>query len=69
MSSLLQFSELEKGTKITANINGKVRGGEILEVVDGNRILAEFYTPSRVERLLEKNDFVLSKNYQRGQLK
>ena len=67
-SKLENLERYSEGDKITSNIDGKVRGGEIIETISGKRVLAEFYTPSRVERILEFEDFVLSKDYIRGDL-
>ena len=67
-SKLDNIEKYNKGDKITANIGGKIRGGEILEIIDGKRVLAQFYTPDRVERLLEFDEFILSKNYINGEI-
>lgn len=67
-SKIENINRYSKGDKITSNIDGKVRGGEIIEIIDGKRVLAEFYTPPRVERLLEFKEFVLSEKYVRGDL-
>lgn len=55
------------GAKITARINSKLRGGEVIELHSDGSITAEFYTPSRIVQRLEEDQFVLSEDYATGQ--
>ena len=56
---------METGTKITAKVHHKTRGGTIIEETEKG-YLAEFHCPDRVARTLTKEEFVLSENYSSG---
>lgn len=63
MQQQLNFKTVRKGSKITARPDGKVRGGEVLEVNEDGSIKAVFYCPKKQIAELEEDEFVLSEDW------
>ena len=59
----LDFKTVREGSKITARPWSKVRGGEVLEINEDCSIKALFYCPRKQIAELEKDEFVLSKDW------
>ena len=63
MQQQLDFKTIREGSKITARPDGKVRGGEVLQINQDGSIKAVFYCPKKQITKLQEDEFVLSEDW------